>query len=97
MTADGRKFDQDKPRWDLLPYREVGSVVDVLTYGAIKYEPDNWKKVPDLKNRYFAAAMRHLTAWWGGEKQDPESGIHHLAHAICCLLFIMWFDNEVKP
>jgi hypothetical protein len=95
-SADGRKYDSGKRRWDLLPYKSIGCVVDVLTYGAKKYDPNNWQKVPDAKNRYFAAAMRHITAWWEGEKFDPESGIHHLGHAMCNLIFLMWFDLKRK-
>ena len=60
----------------------------------VTYGPDNWRRVTDAKNRYFAAMVRHITAWWGGEKFDPESGLHHLAHAGCCLLFLMWFDDN---
>lgn len=90
----GVKFDEEKPRWDLLPFREVGQVVDVLTMGAIKYSDDNWKNVPGAKRRYIAAAMRHIVARLGGEIRDPESGVNHFAHAICCLLFLLWFDNE---
>jgi hypothetical protein len=90
----GRKDDSGKPRWDLLPMTEVGEAVDVLTTGAVKYEDDNWKRVPDHRSRYFSAAMRHLTAWWGGERLDAETGKSHLAHAVCCLLFLMWFDNK---
>jgi hypothetical protein len=85
--------DTGKARWDLLPWRSVGEVVRVLTHGAVKYAPDNWQKVPEPRNRYFAAAVRHLTTWWDGEKVDPESGLSHLAHAVCCLLFLMWFDR----
>ena len=77
----------------MLPVKQVEEVVKVLTVGAIKYEDDNWKRVPDARNRYFSASMRHMTAWWEGEIRDPETGYHHLAHAICCLLFLMWFDN----
>ena len=29
---------------------------------------------------------------WQGEQTDSESGKHHLAHAVCCLMFLMWFD-----
>lgn len=89
----GIKHDKDKPRWDLLPYDSVGQVVDVLTFGAAKYADDNWKKVPDARRRYIAAAMRHLTAWIAGERKDPESGLHHLAHAACCILFLLWLDD----
>lgn len=92
----GVKYDKDKARWDLLPWREVAEVVAVLTHGAKKYADDNWKSVEDSEDRYFAAAMRHLTAWWEGDCYDPESKQHHLAHAVCCLLFLMWFDLEVS-
>lgn len=89
-SVRGMKHDNGKPRWDLLPWRPVTEVVKVLTFGAGKYGADNWQTVPNARNRYFAAAMRHLTAWESGERLDPESGYHHLAHAICCLLFLMW-------
>lgn len=91
---DGAKYDQDKPRWDLLPWDEVEDVVRVLTYGARKYEDENWKKVPLAEKRYLAAAMRHIVAMVRGEHTDSESGISHLAHAACCLLFLAWFDKN---
>lgn len=87
---EGEKHDTGKLRWDLLHYDAIEEVVRVLTYGAQKYDDENWKKVPGLRRRYFAAAMRHLTKWWMGEKNDPESGLHHLAHASCCIMFLMW-------
>jgi hypothetical protein len=94
MTELGQKHDAGKPRWELLPWREVGQVVDVLTQGALKYEVDNWKHVEPLRERYTGALMRHFTAWAQGEKKDHESGLPHLAHACCCLLFLMWEDNQ---
>lgn len=92
----GLKFDQDKPRWDLLPLRAIAPIVDVITYGARKYAPGNWKKVPFAKDRYFAALLRHLEAYQRGERLDPESGLPHLAHAGCCLVFLIWIEQE-KP
>jgi hypothetical protein len=89
----GIKYDQDKDRWDLVPWTEFKEVVKVLTYGANKYKPDNWKNVENPQDRYFAACQRHLIAWKEGEFKD-ESTFHHLAHAICCLLFLMWFDKS---
>ncbi len=91
--AEGVKYDAGKPRWGLLPFREVKEVVEILTFGAQKYSEDNWKKVTP-KERYVDAAFRHFTSWVQGEKKDMESGKSHLAHAVCCLLFLMWFDNE---
>lgn len=93
-SGNGVKLDQGKPRWELLPYRELEEVVKVLTFGAKKYAPDNWQKVEDGKNRYFGACLRHLTAWKNGEKIDKESKLSHLGHAICCILFMLWFDKE---
>lgn len=93
----GVKFDQDKPRVDLLidgmPLA-LESISQVLTFGAKKYADHNWQKVPDGENRYKAALMRHILASSRGEKTDPETGISHLSHAACCLLFLL--ELELK-
>lgn len=90
--VEGVKFDYDKPQWSLMPWKALSQVVDVLTYGAKKYAPDNWKKVPNARQRYIDAGFRHLTAYASGEKNDSETGLSHLAHAMCCLLFLLAFD-----
>lgn len=96
MRGDEKKKDHGKPMWDLLPYRQVAQIVDILTFGASKYGPNQWQAVENPGDRYFAALMRHLTAWKEGEEIDEESGKSHLSHAGCCLLFLMWFDDN-KP
>ena len=88
----GRKYDGGKPMFGLLPPKALRSTVDVLTFGAKKYEIDNWKYVSDSKRRYFDAAQRHLWDWKEGERFDSESGLHHLSHAICCLMFLYEHD-----
>lgn len=85
----GVKYDNGKLRYDLIPAQALDDVVKVLTFGAAKYAPDNWRKVDDAESRYFAAAQRHLWAWQRGEQNDPETGVNHLAHAACCLLFLL--------
>jgi hypothetical protein len=90
----GTKLDATKPRWSLLPSGTIIQVIAVLEYGATKYSKNNWCQVPDAKTRYYDAAMRHLDAWHRGEVNDEESGLHHLAHACCCVLFILWFDGK---
>lgn len=92
----GTKDDKRKPRWSLLPKGTIGQVIAVLEFGAAKYRVDNWMHVPDPDIRYYNAAMRHLEAWWMGEKDDPESKLPHLAHAVCCLLFLMWFHLNIE-
>lgn len=92
--GEGAKSDFGKDRFDLLPVGPVRWVVKVLTRGAEKYAVDNWQLVPDARRRYYAAALRHITAWWEGERSDPEWGLPHLAHACCCLLFLLWLDDN---
>ena len=88
----GRKFDGGKLEYGLLPPLALEETVKVLTFGAQKYERDNWQIVPDAKRRYFDAVQRHMWAWKQGEQMDPESGIHHLAHAMCGLMFLYEHD-----
>lgn len=96
IRGDDKKKDHGKLMWDLLPWNQVEKIVDILTFGASKYGPNQWQTVENGKDRYFAAMMRHITTWWGGERNDPESGKHHLAHAGCCLLFLMWLDDQPR-
>lgn len=91
----GVKYDSDKPKWSLIPKGVVGQVVEVLTFGAKKYSPDNWMYVP--QERYYDALNRHLDAWHNGETRDPETGKHHLAHALSCLMFMLWLDQNLPP
>lgn len=91
-TTGGRKFDSGKLQYGLIPPLALRAIVEVLTFGAEKYEPDNWKHVPDSKRRYFDATQRHLWAWKEGEQMDQETGKNHLAHALCCLMFLIEHD-----
>jgi hypothetical protein len=62
----------------------------VLKFGADKYAARNWEGGLSF-SRCFDATQRHLIAWWAGEDNDPETGINHLAHAMCELMFILAF------
>lgn len=85
---NGMKYDQDKPQYGLIPPKALRAMVDVMTFGAKKYGPDNWRLVPDAERRYFDAAERHIWAFKEGELIDPESNLPHLAHAMCCLFML---------
>ncbi len=93
-AIQGRKFDNNKLEYGLLPPLALEETVKVLTFGAQKYERDNWQRVPDSKRRYFDALQRHVWAWKQGEQIDQESGLPHLAHAMCCLMFL--YEHDVK-
>ena len=92
--TSGRKDDQEKNRLDLIEPEFIEGVGKVLTFGANKYEPNNWQKVEDAEDRYYAAALRHLIAWRKGEKTDPESGLSHLDHVACNIMFLKHFERE---
>lgn len=87
METEGRKDDSGKDRWDLLPFDALSGVAAVLTYGAKKYADRNWEKGMHW-GRLLAAALRHLSLWARGYDHDEESGLHHLAHAACCILMV---------
>jgi hypothetical protein len=83
----------EKTRFDLVPFTAIGEIADVLAYGANKYTANNWCRGTKW-GRYFSALCRHIFAWWRGEDRDPETGFSHLAHAGCCLIFLMEFQRN---
>lgn len=87
ISEIGKKYDNEKPRTDLLPPRALMEVAKVLGFGAEKYGPENWRKVESLQERYTGAALRHIFDHMAGLELDDETGRDHIAHAICCLLF----------
>ena len=95
----GNKLDQGKlpytalTRSLALPLHEI---VKVLDFGIKKYSKDNWLIVPNAKERYEDALDRHLASWRMGETKDTETNLHHLAHAGCCLLFVLYFELTGK-
>jgi len=74
------RFDSGKPRYDLIPPYALHEIVLVYTYGCYKYDPDNWWKGMPWR-KVIGPMLRHIFKWLRGEKYDPESGLHHLAHA----------------
>lgn len=88
-----RKDDGDKVRADLLPATALFEVAGVLTIGAAKYGANNWRNVDDV-TRYKAAMMRHMLAYLSGEASDAETGLSHLAHAVCNAMFLMELDGD---
>lgn len=95
MQKEFVKHDHGKLRWSLLPWYATRTVVNVLTFGALKYAPHNWKNAKDTE-RFFNAAVRHIESYITGERYDLESGIHHLSHAICNLMFIIEIEEALK-
>jgi len=91
----GIKFDQDKAPMDLLPYEALIEISKVLGYGAKKYKKNNWKGGINY-SRLIAASLRHIHAFNSGQTEDPETGINHMAHAACNLMFILYYMQQDK-
>jgi Domain of unknown function (DUF5664) len=90
-STGGKKYDAGKADYTLLPFNSLNDTVKVLGFGAIKYGRGNWQGVE--RQRYVAAAFRHLVAIAQGEQFDVESGLPHSAHLTCCSLFIGELDH----
>lgn len=93
-TELGRKFDAGKLDYTLVPFEGLEEIIKVLMFGAQKYDRHNWKHVDNAPQRYTAAAFRHLAAHTRGEMTDHETGLSHLAHAGCCVLFLLALEQQ---
>ena len=101
------KHDGGKTDWSLLPWDAVEEIIKVLQFGAGKYSPWNWAENGGFKfNRLFNSSMRHFVAWfWRREDLDPETGISHMAHLGCNVLFLLHYvlngnkfkNNDNRP
>lgn len=74
----------------LIPVEPLAEVARVYGFGAGKYTNRNWERGYEWSLSY-SALQRHLNAFWSGQNRDPESGKHHLAHAVFhCLAMMEW-------
>jgi hypothetical protein len=89
------KLDSGKRRLSLIEPQFIQSLGDVITFGAEKYAPNNWRLCEDT-SRYKDALLRHIYAYLSGEQNDQETGLAHLSHASCNLMFLQYFDNLNK-
>lgn len=101
------KFDEQKTNWGLMPFEAVEEINKVLEFGAQKYAAHNWCTGSGFKySRVLNSLLRHVFAFMRGEDCDPESGLSHMAHAGCNVLFILYYlkhkdkyvnDDRFKP
>jgi hypothetical protein len=79
-------------------------VAKVLDFGQKKYAAWNWEQGLTY-TRVYAAALRHIFQHMNGEKRDAETGLLHLAHALCEVMFLLAYtvqdrtelDDRRKP
>lgn len=92
--SEGRKDDAEKSRMDLLCPFAMEELAKVLTFGSKKYSAWNWSK-GITTSRLIAAALRHIFAFASGQDLDPETGLSHIAHAMCCMMFILGMPHYI--
>ena len=86
------KHDSGKTDWSLMPFEAVEEINKVLEFGAGKYAAHNWTEGTGFKySRVLNSLLRHIFAFVRGEDKDPESGLSHLAHAGCNVLFLLYY------
>jgi hypothetical protein len=92
-AANARKDDTGKAPYHLLAPEMLEGTAAILDFGAHKYGPRNWE-LGMAWSRPFSALMRHMWSWWRGDRADPETGMSHLWHAACCLMFLMAYEQR---
>lgn len=92
LNDTAARMDDGKTPWHLVPWGAVAQIVEVLDFGKRKYAQGNWRQGMAW-SRVFSATIRHLIAWWWKREDiDQESGLSHLAHAACNILFLMHYQ-----
>ena len=93
-SSGGIKHDAEKVRMELLDPYAMEQLAAVLTFGAKKYAAHNWR-LGIRKGRLIAALLRHTFQYLKGEDKDPETGLSHIAHAMCCCMFILGLEHRI--
>lgn len=88
-SSKAQTRDDGKPPLALLPPEGIKQVALVQAYGAKKYALHDWRKGGLEATRITSCALRHVYAWLDGETLDKESGLNHLSHAACRLMFLL--------
>jgi len=80
------KFDEGKPEPTLVYRAFTNMVARVRRFGIEKHgNSEDWRTTPEVS--HYDAMLRHLQAAMEGEEFDAESGLPHLAHAACSIMF----------
>ena len=86
------KYDHGKPPLGLIPHSALLEEASVLGFGCEKYGRHNWRQGVEWQ-RLINSALRHIHAFNDGEDLDPETGLHHLAHARASLGFLIEYTT----
>lgn len=86
------KFDSNKTDWAILPFGALEEIVKVLKFGEEKYARGNFASASGLNySRLINSIFRHTISFARGQDKDPESGLSHIAHVGCCVIFLLHY------
>lgn len=83
-----------KPGLRNVPPGPLYLIAQAFDDGASKYGAFNWRSNAVLASVYHDACKRHLDQWFHGHRMAADSGVHHLAHAVACLLIVLDAEQQ---
>lgn len=81
--------------FSLVPSDWLWALAEHYGKGALKYARKNWQR-GYAWHLSCDAHDRHYHAWRMGERDDPETGSHHLLAAAWHLIALWWFEKHGK-
>jgi hypothetical protein len=90
------RFNEGKLQWTMMDFKSMAPMIQVLMYGAKKYDRDNWKKACPKKLDLLDSLERHFIGLVAGESVDPESGLPHIGHLMCNAMFYSYWEQKTN-
>lgn len=95
MSEQADRFNSGKPQWSIIDFESLEPMVRVLEYGTKKYSRNNWKKGLPV-TEIIDSLMRHTISLLNGEDNDQESGLPHVGHMFCNVMFLSYVLKHKK-
>jgi hypothetical protein len=97
VDGGGLRYNAGKAPMEYIPLHLLADTARVLylvtTRPENSYPPFNWARGMQWLKPY-ACLIRHMFAWYRGQDRDPDTGLPHLAHAMCNLLFLIHYEQS---
>lgn len=95
IKTEAKHFDTGKAPLEQIPWESLKMIADCFAYGEGKYSKFNWcHGMAWLK--LAGSCCRHLYKWIGGEDNDDESGLSHMAHLATDAIMLCWYISKQK-
>ena len=91
-AESGLRFDDKKPRFDLIPTYPMFQLARLFAFGTKKYAERNWEKGMPW-SKVIAPLQRHLCNWMAGEDNDDETGLSHMIHVAWNAMVLVEYER----